>query len=115
MKTGSESTEATLRRRRILFAGFVERMEDTRLPKRVMFGELAGGAGYVGATKKCGWVVSCATSELSTSTPTSVRLQPRTRGKSAGCRNKGRNVSWRDGSLQRKSGLDYGMQLFAQT
>ena len=45
MKTGSESIEATLRRRRILFAGCVVRMEDTRLPKCVMFGELVGGAG----------------------------------------------------------------------
>ena len=33
VKTRSESIEATLRRRRILFAGFVARMEDTRLPK----------------------------------------------------------------------------------
>ena len=32
VKTGSESIEATLRRRRILFAGFVVRMGDTRLP-----------------------------------------------------------------------------------
>ena len=31
LKTGSESIKATLRRRRILFAGFVARMEDTRL------------------------------------------------------------------------------------
>ena len=37
LKTGSESIEATLRRRRILFAGFVARMEDTRLPKCMMF------------------------------------------------------------------------------
>ena len=37
MKTESESTEAALRRRRILFAGFVARMEDARLPKCVMF------------------------------------------------------------------------------
>ena len=48
IKTGSESIEATLRWRRILFAGFVARMEDTRLPKCVMFGELVGGAGCVG-------------------------------------------------------------------
>ena len=49
LKTGSKSIEATLRsRRRILFAGFVARMEDTRLPKCVMFGEMVGGAGYVG-------------------------------------------------------------------
>ena len=48
MKTGSESIEATLRKRRILFAGFVARMEDTRLPKCVMFGEFVGGAGSAG-------------------------------------------------------------------
>ena len=50
--TGSESIEATLRRRRILFAGFVARMEDTRLPKCVMLGELVGGAGCVGGEEK---------------------------------------------------------------
>ena len=33
-----------MRRRRILLAGFVARMEDTGLPKCVMFGELVGGA-----------------------------------------------------------------------
>ena len=48
IKTRRESTEATLRRRRILFARFVARMENTRLPKCVMFGELVGGAGCVG-------------------------------------------------------------------
>ena len=52
VKTGSESIEATLRRRRISFAGFVARMEDTRLPKCVMFGELTGGAGCVGDQEK---------------------------------------------------------------
>ena len=48
LKTGSENIEATLRRRRILFAGFVARMEDTRLPKCVMCGEMVGNAGCVG-------------------------------------------------------------------
>ena len=52
VKTGSESIKATLRRRRILFAGFVARMEDTRLPKCVMFGEMVGGAGCVGGQEK---------------------------------------------------------------
>ena len=52
VKTGSESTEATLHRRRISFAGFVARMEDTRLPKCVMFGEMVGGAGCVGGQEK---------------------------------------------------------------
>ena len=55
IETGSESIEATLRRRRILFAGFVARMEGTRLPKCVMFGELVGGAGCVGGQEK-GWM-----------------------------------------------------------
>ena len=52
IKTGSESIEATLRRRRISFAEFVARMEDTRLPKHVIFGELVGGAGCVGGQEK---------------------------------------------------------------
>ena len=46
MKTESESIEATVRRRRILFAGFAARTEDTRLPKCVMFG-------VWGQQKKC--------------------------------------------------------------
>ena len=50
--TGSESIEAILRRRWILFAGFVARMEDTRLPKCVMFGEMVEGAGCVGGQEK---------------------------------------------------------------
>ena len=52
VKRGSESIEAILRRWRILFAGFVARMEDTRLPKCVMFGEMVGGAGCVGGQEK---------------------------------------------------------------
>ena len=52
LKTGSESIEATLHRRRILNAGFVARMEDTRRPKCVMFGEIVGGAGCVGGQEK---------------------------------------------------------------
>ena len=52
IKTGRESIEATLRRRRMLFTGFVARMEDTRLPKCVMFGELVGGADCVGGQEK---------------------------------------------------------------
>ena len=52
VKTGSESIEATIRRRGILFAGFVARIEDTRLPKCVMFGEMVGGADCVGGQEK---------------------------------------------------------------
>ena len=35
-----------------MFAGFVARMEDTRLPNCAMFGELVGGAGCVGGQEK---------------------------------------------------------------
>ena len=52
IKTGNESIETTLRRRRILFAGFVARIEDTRLPKCVMFGGMVGSAGCVGGQEK---------------------------------------------------------------
>ena len=54
IKTGSESIEATLRRRWILFAGFVAPMEDTRLPKCVLFGEMGEGVGCVGGQEKSG-------------------------------------------------------------
>ena len=58
-----------------------------------------------GLRKKSGCGVSPTTSERSASSaPTSSgRLQPRTRRNGARRRNKGRNVSWRNGSLQRKS------------
>ena len=100
IKTGSESEsiEATLRRRRILFARFVVRMEDTRLPKCVMFEEFVGSWAVWGARKKSGWGVSWMTSELSAPTPTSGRLHPRTRENGAGRRNKGRKSSWRNRS-----------------
>ena len=52
MKTGSESIEAIMCRRWILFAGFVARMADTRLPiyvvRYVMFGELIRSVDCVG-------------------------------------------------------------------
>ena len=68
-----------------------------------------GGVGCVGGQEKNGWGVSWTTSELSVLTPTSRRLQPRTRVNSGRRRNKERNVSWRNGLLQRDSGPDYGM------
>ena len=51
-KTVSESIEAIVRKRRILFAGFVTRMREERLPQWVMFGELVGGKGYSGGQEK---------------------------------------------------------------
>ena len=52
IKTESESIEATLRRRRVLFAGSVARMDDTRLAKCVMFEELVGAPGCMGGQEK---------------------------------------------------------------
>ena len=51
MKTGSERIEAIPRKRRIVFAGSVARMEETRLPKCAMFGELVGGTVSSGEQK----------------------------------------------------------------
>ena len=52
MNMGSESIEAIMRRRQIVFVGFVVRMEDTRLPKCVILGELVGRVGGVGGWEK---------------------------------------------------------------
>ena len=108
IKTGSESIEATLRRRRILFAGFAACMEDTRLPKCVMFGEMVGRVWAAWGVREKEWN-GCFLDDVRAIgiNANQGRLQPRTRGNGAGRRNKGRNVSWRNGSLQKKSGLDY--------
>ena len=52
IKTRSKSIDAIMHRRRILLAGFVARMEDTRLPKCMILGELVGSAGCVGGQEK---------------------------------------------------------------
>ena len=54
--TAFQSIEAIVRRQRILFAGFVARMGEERLPQREMFGELVGGKGYSGGQEK-DWLV----------------------------------------------------------
>ena len=46
-----------MRSRRILFAGFVVRMEDSRLPKCVLFGELVGG-------QEKEWIIGCLLNDL---------------------------------------------------
>ena len=51
-KTASESIEAIVCKRRILFAGFVARMGEEYLPQRVIFGEGVGGKGYSGGQEK---------------------------------------------------------------
>ena len=43
LRTDSESDETTVRRRRMLFAGFVARMGEERLPRTVTFGEMLRG------------------------------------------------------------------------
>ena len=55
IKTGSESIQVMIRRRRTLFTIFVAGIEDTRLPKGAMLGALVGGLGCVGGQEK-GWV-----------------------------------------------------------
>ena len=51
-KTASESIEAIVRKRRVLFAGFVACMREERPPQRVMFWELVGGKSYSGGQEK---------------------------------------------------------------
>ena len=52
MKTRSESIWGIMSRRWALFAGFVARMDDTRLSKCALFGELVGSAGLVEGQNK---------------------------------------------------------------
>ena len=70
------------------------------------------GASCVGGQEKEWMSVSWTTSELSVLTPTSKRLQPRTREDGARRCSKERKVSWPNYLLQRKTGLDYGTQLY---
>ena len=81
-------------------------MEDTKLLMYVMFRELmVGGAGCVAGQEEesIGFLLDYL--KLLVSTPTSGRLQPRTRENGPRRWNKGRNVSWRNESLERKPGL----------
>eukprot|EP00752_Nemacystus_decipiens_P006063 g5471.t2 len=56
LRTGCEETiEATVRKRRLCFAGFVMRMDDDRLFKRVLLGTLATGKEYRGG-QESSWV-----------------------------------------------------------
>eukprot|EP00752_Nemacystus_decipiens_P014381 g12791.t1 len=50
-----EAIDATVRKRRLCFAGFVMRMNDDRLPKRALLGTLATGKGYCGG-QESDWV-----------------------------------------------------------
>ena len=96
-------------RRRVLFTGFVARMEDTRLPKCVMFEELFGVAGCIGAQE---------TELMGCGRPQSFRFQrrpvdnysPGREGMAQDSGTKSGFFSWQNDSLQRTSELDYGMQ-----
>ena len=75
-----------------------------------MFGDL-GGAGCVGGHEK-EWM-GCFLDGLKAFGINADQwtAAAQDEGDGGGRRNKGRNVSWRNGSLQRKPGLDYyGMQ-----
>ena len=54
LRTDSASVETKVRRRRIMFAGFIARMGEERLPRRVMFGEMLEGKGYSGGQEWTG-------------------------------------------------------------
>ena len=75
---------------------FVVRTEDTRLPTCVLFVELMGSACYLGNRENSAWGDSRTISELSVSTPTSERLQPRTKGNGTRRRSTGWNFSSQD-------------------
>ena len=85
-------------------------MKDTILPKCVMFQELVEGAGCGGGQGKEWMRCFLNNPELSLSTLTSGRLQLRKRENGARRRNKGRNVSRHNASLERKPGQDYDIQ-----
>ena len=89
-----------------MFAGFVARMEDTKPPKCVMFGEMVGGAGCVGGQEK-EWM-GCLLDDLrafginadqwTTAAPDE--------GEWRRTAEQGGNISWQNGSLQRKLRLN---------
>ena len=112
---GSESIKATLRRRRILFAGFVARIEDTRLPKGVMFGEMVGGAGCVEGQEKewMGYFLDDLRAFGINANQWTTAAQAE--GDWRRTAEQGANISWQNGLLQKKTRLDYGMQWYART
>ena len=98
-----------------MFAGFVAHVEDTRLAKCVMFGEIVEGAGCVGGQEK-EWMV-CFLDDLRAFGINADQwtTAAQDEGNGGERQNKVRNISWRNGSLQRKPRLDYDMQWYART
>ena len=91
-------------------------MEDTRLPKCVMFGEMVGGAGCVGGQEK-EWV-GCSLDDLRAfginADQWTTSAQDERKWAQNG-RTRGGTFHGENGSLRRKPGLDYGMQSYART
>ena len=98
-----------------MFAGFVARMEDTRLLKCVMLGILVGGAGCVGGQEK-EWM-GCFLDDLRAFGINADQWMTAAQdeGKWRRTAEQGAEHSWQNGSLQRKSRLDYGMKWYART
>ena len=90
-------------------------MEDTRWPKCVMFEEMVGGVGCVGGQEK-EWA-ECFPDDLGAFGINADQWTSAAQDEGDGAerQNKGRDISWQNGSLQRKPRLDYGMQRYART
>ena len=88
------------------------RHDPCHLPIR---GELVAGAGCVGDQGK-EWM-GCFLEDLRAFgiNANQWTTAAQDEGNGAGGRTKGRNVSWQNGSLLRKPGLDHGMQSYART
>ena len=100
-----------------MFAGYVARMDDTRLllPKCVMFRELVGGADCVGSQEK-EWM-GCFLDDLRAFGINADQWMTAAQDEGEWRRTveQGAELSWRNGSLQRRPRLDYGMQSYART
>ena len=62
-ETDCENVETTVRKRSMLFAGFVARTDNVRLRKRVIPGKVDGGKGYSGGQEQD--LMSCLERDLS--------------------------------------------------
>ena len=86
-KAQCESAETTIRKRRLLFAGGVQRTRNERLTRWVMFGTMAGGENPGPDRQEKNWA-QCLVDDLSMSRATE------------GCRGKRPLVVWRrNGSI----------------
>ena len=87
------------------------------MPKCVMFGEMVGGTGCVGGQEK-EWI-GCFLDDLRAfgnhADQWMTAAQDEGEWRTTERQNKGRNISWQNGSLEKKTGLDYGMQWHART